>query len=64
MTKRKALGRIWRARQLYLLILLPLVWLIIFKYVPMAGLQIAFRDFSNRKGIRYEWFSGEDGSCS
>lgn len=61
MTNRKALGRIWRARQLYLLILLPLIWLIIFKYVPMAGLQIAFRDFSNRKGIwGSEWVGLEN----
>ena len=52
MPKKKSLGkRMWRARQLYLLLFLPLVWLIVFKYVPMAGLQIAFRDFSNRAGM-------------
>jgi len=51
MTKRNKLARVWRARQLYLLIALPIIWLIIFEYVPMAGLQIAFRDFSSRKGI-------------
>ena len=51
MPNRKKWNRIWRARQLYLLLLLPLVWLIIFKYVPMAGLQIAFRNYSNRGGI-------------
>ena len=61
MTKRKELTRIWRARQLYLLIALPLVWLIIFEYVPMAGLQIAFRDFSSRKGIwGSEWVGWEN----
>lgn len=37
--------------QLYLLILLPLVILILFKYVPMYGIQIAFRDFKITKGI-------------
>jgi len=43
--------RIWQARQLYLLLLIPLVWLIIFKYFPMAGLQIAFRKYSSKGGI-------------
>ena len=37
--------------QLYLLLLLPMAYLIIFKYIPMAGVQIAFRKFSIRKGI-------------
>ena len=32
MPKKKSLGkRMWRARQLYLLLFLPLVWLIVFK---------------------------------
>ncbi|GIQ63292.1 hypothetical protein PACILC2_18600 [Paenibacillus cisolokensis] len=41
--------------QLYLLVLLPLAYIIIFKYVPMYGAQIAFRDFSIMKG-----FAGSD----
>ena len=36
---------------LYLLILVPLVLLILFKYVPMYGVQIAFRDYKVAKGI-------------
>lgn len=40
--------KIW---QLYLLMLLPLLYLIIFKYVPMYGAQIAFRDYNPVKGI-------------
>ena len=51
MLKKISINKIWRARQLYLLLILPLTWLIIFKYVPMAGLQIAFRRFSNRAGV-------------
>ena len=51
-TNRKGLGkRILRARQLYLFLLLPLVYLIIFQYVPMFGLQIAFKEYSISKGI-------------
>jgi len=37
--------------QLYLLVLLPLAILLIFKYAPMYGIQIAFRDFKITKGI-------------
>ena len=37
--------------QLYLFLLLPLVYIIVFAYVPMAGLQLAFKKFSPRLGI-------------
>lgn len=37
--------RIRRSWQLYLLMALPLAWLIIFQYYPMYGAQIAFRNF-------------------
>ena len=35
----------------YILILLPLIYLLIFKYQPMYGVQIAFRDFSPKLGF-------------
>lgn len=44
----KALCRDW---QLYLLCLPALVFIFIFEYGPMYGLQIAFRDYSPAKGI-------------
>lgn len=37
--------------QLHLLILLPILWLLLFKYEPMYGAQIAFRDYRPRAGI-------------
>ncbi len=37
--------------QLYLLILLPLVYIIVFKYVPMYGAQIAFKNYSSIYGF-------------
>ncbi len=43
-------SRIIKHWQLYLLLLLPVVYLIIFKYVPIYGLQIAFRDYSPALG--------------
>ena len=49
---RMSLGRrVYKARQLYFLLALPLVYLIVFKYVPMVGVQIAFRDYTIRGGI-------------
>jgi putative aldouronate transport system permease protein len=37
--------------QLYLLSLVPFVWLIIFRYVPMYGVIIAFKRFAPLRGI-------------
>jgi len=42
--------------QLYLLILPTLIYLIIFNYIPMYGLQIAFKDYNPSKGFaNSEW---------
>jgi ABC-type polysaccharide transport system permease subunit len=42
--------------QLYLILLIPLVWLIVFMYAPMYGVQIAFRRFRVSTGITgSEW---------
>ena len=42
--------------QLYLMLLLPLAYIIVFCYVPMGGILIAFEDYSFRKGIlRSDW---------
>ena len=38
-------------RYLYLLLLIPLVYFIVFKYIPMIGLQIAFRDYKIHDGM-------------
>ncbi|MEK0316163.1 ABC transporter permease [Cohnella sp. 56] len=37
--------------ELYLLILFPVAYFVVFKYWPMYGVQIAFKDFSASKGI-------------
>ncbi len=41
----------FRHWQLYLLLVLPVAQLIIFKYVPIYGVQIAFREYSPVQGI-------------
>jgi putative aldouronate transport system permease protein len=45
---RRQLFRYW---QLYLMVLLPLVYIIVMKYIPMFGVQIAFKDYNIVKGI-------------
>lgn len=40
-----------RRWQLYLMLLLPLAYIIVFCYVPMGGIAIAFKDYSFKKGI-------------
>ena len=48
-------GKLWlrihRNWQLYVLLALPLIWLAIFRYAPMYGAQIAFRQYSPAFGI-------------
>lgn len=53
--KWKGVKRHW---QLYLLVLAPIAYFIIFKYLPMYGAQIAFREFSIVKGITGSDFVG------
>ncbi len=43
---------------LYLMLLPPLLYLIVFHYVPMGGLVIAFQNFNFRKGILHSPWVG------
>ncbi len=43
--------RIRKSLPYYVLIILPLAYLLMFRYYPMLGIQIAFRDFKVRGGI-------------
>ena len=53
----KPLGqRIMDNWQLYLLLLVPVVLTFVYKYIPMYGIQIAFRDFKASRGyMGSEW---------
>jgi len=44
----RSLRRYW---QLYLLLLIPVVWFIVFRYVPMANAVIAFKEYSPVLGV-------------
>ncbi len=52
------LRRIVENRQMYLFLILPLIWLIIFKYGPMYGAQIAFKNYRPADGIWDSQFVG------
>lgn len=51
LSKKKLGKRIASRWQLYLLLLLPLIWLIVFCYVPMGGLVLAFKKYNAGLGI-------------
>ena len=49
---RKSLGRrVAENWQMYIFLIIPLIWLILYKYWPMYGAQIAFRKFKPVDGI-------------
>lgn len=48
---RRTLRKMRSQWQLYLLLLLPLAYLLIYHYYPMLGLQIAFKKFKLKDGI-------------
>ena len=61
--KGKSLGRrMAECWQLYLLLVIPVIITIIYKYIPMYGVQIAFRDYKPQRGffgsewVGWEWF--------
>lgn len=51
LVKKNPVLNVLRHWQLYLLVLLPMIAVIVFHYVPLYGVQIAFRDYSPKKGF-------------
>ncbi len=52
--------RIWENRYIYLLLLPGLLFFIIFKYVPIYGLQLAFKRYQVNLGINMSPWNGVD----
>jgi len=54
---RKSIARkLWKERYLFLLLLPGLLYFVIYKYVPMLGIVIAFQDYSAFRGFLHsEW---------
>ncbi|MGZ7440418.1 ABC transporter permease [Paenibacillus sp. TH7-28] len=65
LTNQKAANRgftyyIRRDSQLYLLLLIPLAFVLVFKYAPMSGLVLAFKDYKIARGFwGSEWVGFE-----
>lgn len=54
--RKRKISKIKRNWQMYLLLLLPITYLLVFCYFPMLGVQIAFKNFVATKGIwKSEW---------
>lgn len=47
----KTLKKMWKQKELYLIVLPVLLYYLLFHYKPMYGLIIAFKDYSPRRGI-------------
>lgn len=50
-SKTKLSSRIWKSRELYLLMLPAFIYVLIFCYGPMYGLQIAFKNYRMSLGV-------------
>ncbi|MBT2290606.1 sugar ABC transporter permease [Paenibacillus albidus] len=48
---RRTMADVWKMRTLYIMLLPCLVWYFIFKYLPMYGVIISFKDYNFSDGI-------------
>jgi putative aldouronate transport system permease protein len=49
-------ARIWRHRAIYAILALPMLYFLLFRYLPLWNAQIAFKDFSPLDGVwRSRW---------
>lgn len=56
--RNRTLAKIWKYRFIYLLLLPGLLYFIIYKYLPMLGLVIAFQDYSAFTGFLHSPWVG------
>ncbi len=62
LTRAKGMNYIKRTWMLYLMLVLPLAFFVIFRYIPMSNLVIAFKDYNMFKGVwespwaGFKWF--------
>ena len=47
----KTLGKIWNYKWIYLMLFPVILYYVLFKYIPMYGITIAFKDYNVFKGI-------------
>ena len=61
--KKKKMGffhEVWKNKLLYLMFLPTALWYIIFRYYPMAGMVVSFKNFNYRDGIFKSPWNGFD----
>lgn len=49
--RRTLLKRIWQHKVFYLFMIPGIVWFFIFSYVPLYGIQVAFRNYTFNGGF-------------
>ncbi|MCM3783605.1 ABC transporter permease subunit [Neobacillus mesonae] len=49
--RRRLFAEIWKHRMTYTLLIPGLIWLILFAYLPMGGLSLAFKEYKANLGI-------------
>lgn len=54
----KVFRKIWQYKEVYLLLIPALVWYLLFSYVPMGGLSLAFKAYKANLGILQSPWSG------
>lgn len=54
----KGLDYVWKKKWSYLMLLFPVLYYIIFKYIPMGGLIMAFQDYNIFRGVFESKFVG------
>jgi len=61
MRNRRTWIEIKKHRQLYMLLLIPIIYIIVFHYIPMIGVQIGFRNYNFTDGMwRSPWVGFEN----
>ena len=51
LSRQKLRRKLWNQRYLYLLVGVPFLWYIVFCYIPMPGLILAFKNYKFSKGL-------------
>lgn len=55
---KRQLRRIWKYKLLYILLLPALLWVIVFDYLPLYGISIAFTDYNVIQGLSGSHWAG------
>lgn len=56
--RRQLWKRVLSKYEFYIMLTIPMIWYVVFKYFPMYGIQIAFKDFSPSRGLMASPWAG------